>query len=246
MVTWSMVQTAKRCLLRRAIAIEPREDGETTRSLSNLLIEQIEFADVLLISKADLATPEQLDRLRALLQQLNPRADGGNDGGRRRCCSPTILNTGKLRSLRSLVKSPGWAQKLDDDRRACPESDTYGVRSSVYRSRAPFHPDRLADFLETAVAKRHIAALQRLYVDRKPVPRRSVCCVQTGGAFDWAFTGRWWNFVARDARPRDTYRRERDSVEMGRRRWVIAGRRSFLSGRMSTPSGSKRRSTIAC
>jgi len=195
---------------QKTIAVMPNKGGmddvrdKTTRSLSNLLIEQIEFADVLLISKADLATPVQLERLRTLLQELNPRADvlTMEHGA---VPLDAILNTGKF-DLATLVKSPGWAQKLDATD-VTSESDTYGVRSSVYRGRAPFHPERLADFLEQPWQNGMLLRCKG-YLWIASRFRDIGMLVQTGGAFDWAFTGRWWNFIAREEWPRDAYRRD--------------------------------------
>ncbi|MEM5460636.1 GTP-binding protein [Paraburkholderia phytofirmans] len=182
----------------------PDDAGSPTKSVSSLLVEQIEFADVLLISKADLATPAQLDHLRALLHELNPRAaiatmSHGEVPLR------TILDTHRF-DLATLAKSPGWAQKLDAANTES-ESDTYGVRSHVYRNRAPFHPGRLADLLD---ARWRNGTLLRCkgYLWVASRFGEIGMLVQTGGAFEWGFTGRWWRFVARDEWPRDGYRRD--------------------------------------
>lgn len=180
------------------------EENDGSRSLASLLVEQIEFADVLVISKADLATPAQLGRLRALLQQLNPRAEVVTmEHGV--VALANIINTGKF-DLAALARSPGWAQKLDDSN-AISESDTYGVRSSVYRSRAPFHPGRLADLLERPWRNGTLLRCKG-YMWIASQFEEIGMLVQTGGAFNWAFTGRWWNFIPRAEWPRDAYRRD--------------------------------------
>jgi G3E family GTPase len=172
-------------------------DDNTTRSLSSLLIEQVEFADVLLISKADLATPPLLERLRALLRELNPRAEIATMTHGDVPLS-TILDTHRF-DLAVLAQSPGWAQKLDAVD-AHSESDTYGVRSHVYRSRAPFHPSRLAALLD-APWRNGMLLRCKGYLWIASRFRETGMLVQTGGGFEWGFTGR-------DEWPRDAYRRD--------------------------------------
>ncbi|MEM7202916.1 MAG: zinc metallochaperone GTPase ZigA [Planctomycetota bacterium] len=114
------------------------------RTIDDLLIEQVEFADVLTISKADLVTAEQLGALQALLRRLNPRAeqvvvDHGRVDPRR------ILATGRF-SFDEAAAMPGWLAVLRGEESS--EQDEYGIRSFVYRARRPFHPERLYAMLE--------------------------------------------------------------------------------------------------
>ena len=57
-------------LLDRGVALSEEDD----RLLVELLVEQVEFANVIVISKTDLATPETLDSLEGVLRRLNPQA----------------------------------------------------------------------------------------------------------------------------------------------------------------------------
>ena len=45
------------------------------RSVADLLVDQVEFADVILISKTDLITNDELNRLTAILNTLNTQAN---------------------------------------------------------------------------------------------------------------------------------------------------------------------------
>jgi G3E family GTPase len=179
------------------------DTDQPDKRLSKLLIDQVEYADVLLISKTDLMDTAQLRQLEDALQALNPRAEivpmtrGRVDLSR-------VLNTRRF-DLETLVKSPGWMQKIDAVETTS-EADTYGVTSFVFRARLPFHPGRLAVFLNEPWqngnllrAKGYIWVASR-YFDIGML-------VQTGGAFSWGFTGRWWNFIPSGEWPADDYRR---------------------------------------
>ncbi|MEO1059125.1 MAG: GTP-binding protein [Actinomycetota bacterium] len=122
-------------------------DEEDDRTVSDLLIDQVEFADVLVISKPDLVDTETLERVVALARQLNPRArvvvaERGD------VPLDAVLDTG-LFDEDEASTAPGWVRALNGDDKT-PETEEYGITSFVYRHRWPFHPQRLADELEQA------------------------------------------------------------------------------------------------
>jgi len=118
------------------------EDDE--RTIADLLIEQVEFADVLVLNKADLVTPDVLDRVESLVRRLNPAADVIRSI---RADVPlgSILNTGRFDMDRA-AEAPGWVQALNGT--APPETEEFGISSFVHRSNRPFHPERLLDSLD--------------------------------------------------------------------------------------------------
>lgn len=115
-----------------------------SRSIADLLVDQVEFADVLILNKTDLVSPGDLATLQAFLTKLNPRA---------RQITTTfgdveladVLDTG-LFDHELAEQSPGWVQEINGDTHT-PETLEYGIGSTVYRSKRPFHPYRLGEAL---------------------------------------------------------------------------------------------------
>lgn len=128
-------------LLQRGQALGP----EDTRTVTDLLVEQVEFADVLVISKADLAPPARLDQLEAVLRSLNPRAlvIRARLG---RVPLSAVLDTGRF-DMEAARRAPGWMAVMRGQE--TPETAEYGIASFVYRARRPFHPARFWAWLNT-------------------------------------------------------------------------------------------------
>lgn len=123
--------------------IDDEVDGEIDaeiddRTVADLLIEQIEFCDVLVISKADLVTAETLTALTHQLHALNPSANilVSNKG---QIPLAAVINTGRF-DFAKAQQAAGWLQHLAHDHS---EADTYGIQNLAYRARRPFHPIRL-------------------------------------------------------------------------------------------------------
>lgn len=113
------------------------------RTIPDLLVEQIEFANVLVISKLDLVDAEDGRILEEVLRRLNPDARIVH-GDRGAVPLDSILGTGAFDFERA-AEAPGWLQEARGTH--VPESEEYGVSSFVYRARCPFHPERFFDLL---------------------------------------------------------------------------------------------------
>ncbi len=113
--------------------------GEDERTLSDLLIDQVEFANVVVINKTDIVSVAEIERLEALIQHLNPMAEliRARHG---RVPLYAILNTG-LFDMEEAEASAGWVRELNGIH--TPETEEYGIASFVYHARRPFHPERL-------------------------------------------------------------------------------------------------------
>lgn len=178
-------------------------DEAPTRHLTDLLIEQVEYANVILVNKLDLIDEPGYQAVHAILAGLNPSARimpmaQGNVE------LSAILGT-HLFDLPSLAASPGWMKKMQADDTPASESDTYGVTSWVYRERAPFHPQRLLDFLQQPW---HNGRLLRSkgYFWLASRHLETGLLVQSGRQFQWDYVGHWWNFIEQSQWPQDEYR----------------------------------------
>lgn len=133
---------ASQALLRdRGEAASP-EDG---RTLVDLIVEQIEFADVVVLNKVDLASPRDLETARQVVVALNPsarlvEAEYG------RVPLDAILDTG-LFDFEKAQSHPLWFKELNGFKDHVPETEEYGIRSFVFRSRRPFDPARFHAFI---------------------------------------------------------------------------------------------------
>jgi G3E family GTPase len=119
------------------------EDGD--RTLVNLLVEQIEFADVVVLNKVDVARPDQLDVARRIVRSLNAEADI-IETTQSQVDLDRVLDTGKFDHEKA-HQHPRWFQELYGFAEHKPETEEYGIRSFVYRARRPFHPEKFHQFL---------------------------------------------------------------------------------------------------
>ncbi|MGD9739546.1 MAG: GTP-binding protein [Bauldia sp.] len=127
-----------------------RDRGEAAgtgdeRTIVDLLVEQIEFADVIVVNKASDVTVDERARVRGVIASLNSdarvlEADFG------RVPLAEVLDTGRFAEDKA-EQHPRWFKELYGFRDHVPETEEYGIRSFVYRARRPFAPDRLNAFI---------------------------------------------------------------------------------------------------
>lgn len=188
--------------------------GETlgeddTRSITDLLIEQVEFADVLLVSKTDLISSDARDELVAVLRTLNPDADivtavmGQVPLAR-------VLNTGRF-SFERASQAAGWLKEMRGEH--VPETEEYGIASTGYIARRPFHPERFFGFLNrTWTNGRLLRSKGYFWLASRPSEAGSWS--QAGGLMRYGYAGRWWAAVPESQWPQDE-----ESVNVIRGRW---------------------------
>ncbi|MEJ8649527.1 GTP-binding protein [Streptomyces sp. MS1.AVA.3] len=121
--------------------LDQYEDDE--RTVSDLLMDQIEFADVIVLNKTDLVDSATAVRLQATLARLNPAARIV-PAQRGRVAPTEVLGTGRF-DLERAQQAPGWVRELNGDH--VPETEEYGISSTVFRAGRPFHPARLWHFV---------------------------------------------------------------------------------------------------
>ena len=185
------------------LARDDAQQDAPKRHLADLLIEQVEYANVILVNKLDLVDEPGYQAVHGILAGLNPTArimpmTQGNVG------LSSILGT-HLFDLPSLAASPGWMRKMASEDAPASESDTYGVTSWVYRERAPFHPQRLLDFLNRPWSNGRLLR-SKGYFWLASRHLETGLLVQSGKQFQWDFVGHWWNFIEQSQWPRDEYR----------------------------------------
>jgi G3E family GTPase len=166
------------------------------RGVAPLRIEQVEFADIIVVTKGDLVSHDEVERVMGVLRELNPRARlikadfGRVDLGE-------ILDTGLFNEALA-EQAAGWESEVRGEHR--PETEAYGIRSFRYRARRPFHPGRLEQFLA-----RHWKGVLRSKGFFWLATRmdRAGSWSQAGPARIINPAGRWWASVPKDSWPDD-------------------------------------------
>ncbi|MEK7357398.1 MAG: GTP-binding protein, partial [Bdellovibrionota bacterium] len=128
-------------LFERGLAFDEEDD----RMLSELLLEQIEFADVLVLNKTDLVSTEDADSQEALLVRLNPRARVFRCE-RGRVPSRDLIETGHF-ELDDTDDGVGWLAELSGDFPS--HEGGFGVSSFTVIEHRPFHPIRFNELLNS-------------------------------------------------------------------------------------------------
>ncbi|MFA5677636.1 MAG: zinc metallochaperone GTPase ZigA [Pseudomonas sp.] len=172
--------------------------ADDERSITDLLIEQVEFADVILISKIDLISSAEREELMAILRGLNTHAEilPMSMG---RVPLEKILDTGRFDFERA-AQAPGWLKELRGEH--IPESEEYGIASFAYRARRPFHPQRFHEFLSQEWTNGRLLR-SKGYFWLASKYREAGSWSQAGGLMRYGMAGRWWRFVPKEQWPRD-------------------------------------------
>lgn len=177
------------------------EDDE--RSVADLLVDQIEFCDIILISKTDLVTEATLNDVTGVLRGLNPEAEiiPISQG---QVPLEKVLGTGRFNFERA-QQAPGWLKEMRGEHR--PETEEYGISSFVYRARRPFHPQKFYDFLHRDLqAGKLIRSKGYFWLASRP--EFAGQWSQAGGIARYGFAGMFWKAVPEDKWPEDPeYRR---------------------------------------
>ena len=172
---------------------------EDERTLVDLLVEQIEFANVILLNKIDLISKDELKTVKAIINGLNAKA---------KIIETTlsyvdmkeVMDTG-LFNLEEAQQHPLWAQELYNPNEHLPETEEYGITSFVYRARAPFNPKKIHSFFNQEWPG-VIRAKGFFWLSSRP---DFVGEVSQAGAFvRHQGIGRWWAAIPTNQWPDDT------------------------------------------
>lgn len=171
---------------------------EDERSVADLLVEQVEFADVILISKTDLISESELERLKSILITLNTDAlqipiENGNVPLKQ------VLATGKF-SFEKAQQAPGWLKELRGEH--VPETEEFGISSFVFEARRPFHPKKFFEFLHSDdIAGKLIRSKGFFWLATRPHFAGSWS--QAGGMARYGAAGLFWKAVPEEQWPDD-------------------------------------------
>lgn len=173
-------------------------DEEDERSITDLLVDQVEFADVILISKTDLVEKYDIEKLSAILKTLNthakivPISHGQIDLNE-------VLNTG-LFNFERAQQAPGWLKQMRGEH--IPETEEYGISSFSYVARRPFHPEKFYQFLhETQKFGKLIRSKGYFWLASRPDFAWE--WNQAGGMARYGFGGMFWKSAPKDSWPTD-------------------------------------------
>ena len=171
---------------------------EDQRSVADLLVDQAEFADVILISKTDLVEASDVERLKAILRTLNthaqliPIAEGEVD-------TDAVLGTGLFDFARA-QQAPGWLAEMRGEH--VPETEEYGIGSFSYVARRPFHPEKFFEFLH-GTEKYGKLLRSKGYFWLATRPEFAGQWSQAGGIARYGFAGMFWKAVPKENWPED-------------------------------------------
>lgn len=163
------------------------EDNDSEKTLTDLLIEQVEFSNVILISKVDLIDDVRLGELHAILMALNPKAkvllmEHGN------VPLKSILNTKKF-SLSEAQQAAGWLAVMRGQYTS--ESEEYGIASFLWKARRPLHPQRFWNFINQPwVYGKLLRSKGFFWLASRP--EGIGLWHQAGGLMRYEYAGRWW------------------------------------------------------
>ncbi|WP_412775742.1 zinc metallochaperone GTPase ZigA [Thalassospira lucentensis] len=177
---------------------------EDDRSIVDLLVDQIEFADVIVLNKADLVDPSERKTVLGIIRALN--ADARIlETVRGKVDPKDILNTG-LFDFERAQNHPLWAKELYGFANHIPETEEYGITSFTFRTSFPFHPQRFHDFINSEWPG-VIRAKGHFWIATRPSWVGEIS--QAGAAVKNEALGTWWSAVPRDRWPDNNEWRDR-------------------------------------
>ena len=179
------------------------------RSVADLLVDQIEFADILLVSKTDLVESDDIEKLKAILKSLNthaqilPISQGQVD-------VEEVLDTG-LFDFERAQQAPGWLKEMRGEH--VPETEEYGIGSFSFIARLPFHPKRFYKFLHGTKQYGKLIRSKGIFwlASRHEYAGQ---WSQAGGIARYGYAGMFWSSVPSDSWPTDE-----ESINTIREQW---------------------------
>lgn len=173
---------------------ELTDDDSDSRTLVNLLTDQIEFANVIVLNKTDLVAEETVGTLEAAIRKLNPEAAiirsqfGKVDVN-------ALIGTRSF-DFEKAASSAGWIRELETEHP--PETEEYGISSFVFRTSRPFHPQRWYRYLNEHYPAGIIRAKGLFWMASRP--NMAISFSQAGGSLRVENAGTWWCSISESER----------------------------------------------
>ncbi len=169
---------------------------EDDRTLVDLLVDQIEFADIIVLNKVSDATPEQRALAKQIIIALNPDAKL-IEADYARVPMAEVLDTGRF-DFEKAQEHPLWFKELYGHAGHVPETEEYGVASFVYRARRPFHPEKFNAFVNRSF-RGLVRAKGHFWLATRPdwVGELSIA----GAVCKVSAMGFWWSAIPRSRWP---------------------------------------------
>ncbi|MCI5065580.1 zinc metallochaperone GTPase ZigA [bacterium] len=184
-------------LRERGLAVSEDDD----RTLANLFIDQIEFANVIIINKCDLVEEDGVHLLESILRSFNPEAKIiKSEFGV--IALQEIIGTG-LFDFEKASQAPGWLQVMRGEEES--EVDEYGIGNFVFTSPRPFHPERLWRVLHHSLGG-VLRSKGFFWLASRPdwIGNWS----QAGQSFTIGAMGKWWAAAPSSEWPKDQVTRD--------------------------------------
>ncbi|MEM9553645.1 MAG: zinc metallochaperone GTPase ZigA [Acidobacteriota bacterium] len=165
---------------------------EDERTVTDLLVDQVEFADVIVLNKLDLVSQEQAPEVEAVVKALNPgarilRTTHGQ------VPLDSVLDTG-LFDYDKAASSAGWIRELQGEH--TPETEEYGISSFTYQTAHPFDAEKLWAMMHDDESWRSVLRSKGFFwvaADH----RIAYEWAQAGGVSDVNPAGMWWAALPR-------------------------------------------------
>ena len=183
------------------------EDDE--RSVADLLVDQVEFSDVILISKIDLVDQSDLHKLKGILRSLNttakiiPITKGQVE-------IDDVLNTG-LFDFDKAQEAPGWLKEMRGDH--TPETEEYDISSFTFVARRPFYPDKFYEFVHNTNKFGKLIRSKGYFWLGSRLEYAGQWS-QAGGIARYGFAGMFWKSV-----PKQNWPTDEESLKIIKQNW---------------------------
>lgn len=184
------------------------DDHSDHRTIVNLLTDQIEFANVIVLNKTDLIGTEDLKLIRAVIRKLNPGAKQ-IESVYSAVDLREVIHTNRF-DFEASAQGAGWIQELNTVHQ--PETEEYGISSTIFRAARPFHPHRLWEYLNVDFPSNVLRTKGLFWI--AAMPDHALNFSQAGGSLKIENAGNWWASMTETERLNDVdYVENKDQIK---------------------------------